>query len=47
MVSQHPANFGSHEHCGSEGIMVSVCHMILQDHVTKESGNFMGRRPLR
>ena len=27
--------------------MVSVCDVILQNHVTKGSGNFIGRNPLR
>ena len=27
---------------GNGEIMVLVCHMILQDHVTKESRNYMG-----
>ena len=32
-------------HCGSEDIMVLVCHVISQDHVTKRLGNFMSRNP--
>ena len=32
-------------HCGSEDIMVLVCHVISQDHVTKRLGNFMSRSP--
>ena len=35
--------FGGHRHCGSENIMISVCSVILQDHVIKESCDFMGR----
>ena len=41
-VSQQVAKFGGLRHCGSEAIIVLVCHMILEDHVTKESSNFMG-----
>ena len=29
--------------CGSEDVMVLVCHVILQDHVTKRFCDFMGR----
>ena len=43
IVSYRPTKFGGHGHCGSGSIMVLVCHMILQDHVSKASGNFMGR----
>ena len=25
--------------------MILVCHVVLQDHVTKTPGNFMGRSP--
>ena len=43
MVSQHPARLGGHRHCGSGDIMVSVCHVILQDHLIKGSYDSMGR----
>ena len=36
MGSQQPAKFGGHRHCDSE----NVCHVILQDHVIKESYDF-------
>ena len=45
-VSHHPVKFGGHWHCGSGDTMVLVCHVILQDHVTKGSNNYMGRSPL-
>ena len=32
------AKFGDHRHYGSGDIMVLVCHVILQDHVTMEDG---------
>ena len=38
-VSNHPAKFGGHKHCGSGGKMALVCQVILQDHVTKGSNN--------
>ena len=28
-------------------IMVLICHVILQDHLTKGSSSFMGRSPSR
>ena len=34
LVSDHPAKFGGHRHRDSGDVMVSVCHMILQDHAT-------------
>ena len=43
MVSQHPARLGGHRHCGSGDIMVSVCHVILQEHLIKGSCDSMGR----
>ena len=41
MVSHQPATFDSHEHYGSENIMVLVYHVILQDHMNKGLCNFM------
>ena len=35
MVGRHPARFGDHDCCGSGDIMVLVCHIILQEHLTK------------
>ena len=40
--SYHPVKLGGNRHCGSEGIIILVCHMILQYHVIKESYDFMG-----
>ena len=36
------AKFGDHRHYDSGDIMVLVCHVNLQDHVTYGSINFMG-----
>ena len=44
-MSHHPAKFDVHRHCGSEDIMALVCHMILQNHVTKGSCDFMDKSP--
>ena len=41
-VCRHPTKFGGHKHCNSEGIIVLVCQIILQDRVTKGSCDFMG-----
>ena len=30
------AKFVCHKHCGSEDIMILVCHVILQDHMFKD-----------
>ena len=48
MLSHHlPVMFSGHEHCGcgSRDIMVSVCQMILQNHVIKGLCDFMGGSP--
>ena len=38
----HPAEFGAHFHYGSRHIVVSVCHVNLQEQVIKALSNFMG-----
>ena len=43
MESNHHAKFGYHGHCGSGDILVLVCHVILQDHVTKGSTDLTHR----
>ena len=47
MVSYQSAKLGRHGHCGIGGIMISVYHMILPDHLIKRSFDFMGRSPSR
>ena len=47
MVSHYPANFTGHKHCGNDDVVVLVCKVILENHVTKGSGKFVGRRPFR
>ena len=37
------AKFGGHRRCGSENIMILVCHVIFQNHVIKRSCDFIGR----
>ena len=49
-VSYHPAKFGGHRHCGSENIMVLMCHVLLEDHVVKgvvtlRAGAHQGKLP--
>ena len=39
LVSYTPATFGGERHRGSLDIMVWVCHVISQDHMTKVSSN--------
>ena len=46
MVSYHPAKFGGNRHFGSEDVMVSICHVISQDHVIQASCDFIGGEPL-
>ena len=41
-VKYYLATFISHRHCGSEDIVILVCHVILQNHVLKEPCDFIG-----
>ena len=43
MVTYQPAKFGDYMHCGSEDIVILVCHVILQDHVIKGTCDLIGR----
>ena len=47
MVSYHLDKFTGNKHSSSGNILVLVCHRILQDHMNKVLGNFMGRSPSR
>ena len=47
MTSHQLAKFGGYRHCGSADIMILVCHKTSQNHVIKESWDFIGRSPLR
>ena len=40
----HCAKFCGHRYCGVGDIIILVCHVILQDHVTKGWSNIVGRR---
>ena len=41
LVSHHPAEFPGHKPCGIEYMMILVCRVISQHHVTKGMSNFM------
>ena len=45
MVNHTPAKFDGCKHRGRGDIMILVCHVISQDHVTKGSNSIMGRSP--
>ena len=47
MLTYPPIKFGGHGLCNSGDKMGLVYQMILQNHVTEESNNFMGRNPSR
>ena len=32
-ITHHPVMIGGYMHCGSDDIMILVCHVILQNHV--------------
>ena len=40
-ISCDPAKFNGYRQCGSEDIMILVCHKILQDEVIKGSCDFI------
>ena len=44
-VNHHLAKFCGHSHCDSGGIMVLVCHVISQHHVTRGWSYILGRNP--
>ena len=44
-VSQQPTKFGGDRHFGSEDIMVLVSLVILEDHVIKDSCDFVCKSP--
>ena len=46
-VGYHPPRFGGLKPSDSGDIAVLVCHVISQDHVIKESCDFIGRSPSR
>ena len=43
MINHQLVKFGDHRHCGSGDVMILGRQVILQDHVIKESCDFMGR----
>ena len=45
MISLDSTKFSGHRHCGSGDMMVLVCQVISDNHVTKGSFDFMGRIP--
>ena len=42
---QYNTKFGSHKHCFSGNIMVSICHVIFQDSVIHRSCDFIRMSP--
>ena len=44
-MSHHPATSGVNRQCSSGDLMILVYHVILPNHVTKGSCEFMGRNP--
>ena len=47
MISYHHTTFGGDKHCGSEDVMILICHVISQDHLTKEPCSFINTSNLR
>ena len=46
-IGYHPAKFGGHKHCGSEDVVVLVCHVISQDHVIKSEMWHFRQQPIK
>ena len=44
-LNDHFTKSCGHRHCGSGDIMVIVCDVISQDHLTEGWSNIMGRSP--
>ena len=47
MVSLTPTKFNGHKHNRGGDLIVLLCHLITQDHMSKASSNIMGRSPSR
>ena len=45
ILSSHPLKFGGHYHCNRGYVIVSDCLVVLQDHVIKGPGDFIGGSP--
>ena len=46
MVCYHWTKFGGHKYYGSGDIIDLACHVILQDHMTKESCDYKSESPM-
>ena len=46
-TSHHSAKFCGQRHCGSGDMMILVCQVMSQDHITKGTRDLMGRKPSR
>ena len=46
-VCHHPTKCGGHRQCGSEDIVLLVCHKIPQDQVMKRTSGMMDASPSR
>ena len=46
-ISHHPTKFHGHRHCGSGDVMALSYHVMSQDHVIRESCDFMGSNSSR
>ena len=45
-VCNHPAKFGGHSHCSLGDLTCLIFHVILAEHVTKDSCDYMERSSL-
>ena len=46
-IIHHPTKCSGHRHLGVGDVMVLVYHVILQDHMIKESCAFIGSSPTK
>lgn len=46
-LNHYIATYGDFRFCGSGDIVFVICHVILEDHVTKKSCDLMSTKPLR
>ena len=46
MVFYRLSNFDGHRYCSSRNMFL-ICHVIMQDHVIKKSGDYKDKSPSR
>ena len=45
-LDHHAVNFGGFRHCGRGDKMISICHVLSNDHIFEGLSDLTGERPL-